>query len=110
MKGATTNLSPLLLVHLLELEKRLGFELTINSGYRDPDHNRDVGGVEGSEHTDDPAQGADVLCLRSVTRFKMLKHLFDMGVQRIGIGKDFLHVGVSKDKPANVAWHYYPKT
>lgn len=108
MKGAVTNLSPTLRGTLTRLEERVGFELTINSGYRDPEHNRDVGGVPDSEHTNDPADGADVLCIRSVTRFKILKHLLEMGVTRIGIGKDFIHVGVSLDKPQCVCWHYYP--
>jgi peptidase M15-like protein len=85
----------------------MGFELDLNSGYRDPGHNLDVGGVPDSEHTYDPAQGADVLCLRSVTRFRMLKELFSMGVRRIGIGQTFLHVGIAADKPQEVAWHYY---
>lgn len=86
----------------------MGFELNINSGYRDPSHNEDVGGVPDSEHTYDPAEGADVLCLRSVTRFKMLKVLFEMGVERIGIGQTFVHVGIATDKPQQVCWHYYP--
>jgi hypothetical protein len=64
--------------------------------------------VDGSEHTYDPAQGADILCLRSVTRFKMLRELFDMGISRIGIGKDFIHVGIATDKPQHVCWTYYP--
>lgn len=86
----------------------MGFELNINSGYRDPDHNVDVGGVPDSEHTYDPAEGADVLCLRSSTRFKMLKALLDMGITRIGIGQTFIHVGIATDKPDAVCWHYYP--
>lgn len=108
MKGDITNLHPKLVEVLTELERRMGFELNINSGYRDPGHNVDVGGVENSEHTYDPAEGADVLCLRSVTRFKMLKALVEMGVTRIGIGQTFVHIGVAADKPAEVCWHYYP--
>ena len=107
MTGRTTNLHPDLTALLLTLEARMGFELTITSGYRDPDHNKDVGGKDGSEHTYDPSMAADVLCKRSVTRFRMLRELFDMGVQRIGIGKDFLHVGIATDKPQAVAWVYY---
>lgn len=108
MKGHTINLHPELLSVLQQLEQRMGFELNINSGYRDPSHNEDVGGVPDSEHTYDPAEGADVLCLRSVTRFKMLKVLFEMGVERIGIGQTFVHVGIATDKPQQVCWHYYP--
>lgn len=108
MIGETKNIDPALLEILTELERRMGFELRIDSGYRDATHNEDVGGVEGSEHTHDPSQGADVFCQRSVTRFKMLKNLFDMGIRRIGIGKTFVHVGISTTHPGDVCWHYYP--
>ena len=56
---------------------------------------------------DDPAKGADVFCRRSVTRYKMLKELFAMGVRRIGIGDEFIHVGISTSLPLDVAWNYY---
>lgn len=110
MKGQIANLHPKLMEVLIELERRMGFELNVNSGYRDPGHNEDVGGVPDSEHTYDPAEGADVLCLRSVTRFKMIKTLLDMGIRRIGNGQTFVHVGISKDKPQDVLWNYYPTT
>lgn len=106
MKGETNNLHPDLVAVLKQLEARMGFELTINSGYRDPGHNDDVGGVTGSEHTLDPSTAADVFCQRSVTRFKMLEVLFALKVPRIGIGKTFIHVGVSADHPQAVAWLY----
>ena len=102
------HLHPILKRHLGELEKRMGFALPVTSGYRDPMHNEDVGGVPDSEHTYDPAEGVDVLCKRSTTRFKMLKELFDMGLTRIGIGADFIHIGIAADKPQNCAWTYYP--
>jgi len=101
------NLHPILKRHLRELQKRMGFVLTVTSGYRHPDHNIDVGGVEDSEHTYDPAEGVDILCKRSVTRFKMVKEALDMGIVRIGIGKDFIHLGIAEDKPKQVMWTYY---
>ena len=103
----SANLHPKLKQHLGELEKRMGFALTMTSGYRDPGHNTDVGGVPGSEHTYDPAEGVDILCKRSVTRFKMVKELLEMGITRIGIGKDFVHIGIAADKPQRAMWHYY---
>jgi uncharacterized protein YcbK (DUF882 family) len=108
MTGDTMNLHPDLFAILLQLERRMGFDLTINSGYRTPEHNEAVGGVKDSEHMDDPARAADVFCRRSVTRYQMLKELFAMGVRRIGIGQTFIHVGISPDLPLDVAWHYYP--
>lgn len=107
MKGKTDNLHPDLVALLERLEVVMGFGLTINSGYRQPDHNQEVGGVPDSEHTYSPAKAADILCLRSVTRFRMLKALLEMGVRRIGIGQTYLHVGVADDKPQDVCWHYY---
>jgi hypothetical protein len=109
MTGYTNNLHKDLVAVLTILEVRMGFSLQINSGYRDPTHNEQVGGVPGSEHTYDPAEGADVFCQRSTTRYKMLKELFAMGVRRIGIGEKFIHVGIAKDRPVDVAWHYYPE-
>jgi hypothetical protein len=110
MTGEINNLHPNLIAVLTQLEQRMGFTLQINSGYRTKEHNADpkVGGVPDSEHTYDPAMGADVLCKRSVTRYRMLSELFAMGVRRIGIGETFIHVGVAQDKPMDVCWHYYP--
>lgn len=107
MTGAIDNLHPKLRGILVRLEERMGFELTVTSGYRDPEHNQDVGGVEQSEHTYDPAEGVDVLCKRSVTRFTMVSEALDLGVTRIGIGKDFVHLGIAADKPDKVMWTYY---
>ena len=107
MTGYTSNLHPDLMAILKQLEERMGFELQINSGYRDPVHNKEVGGVEHSEHTEDPAQGADVLCKRSTTRYQMVKALLELGVHRIGIGQTFVHVGISTDRPLDVIWDYY---
>ena len=101
------NLHPILKRHLRELQKRMGFSLTITSGYRHPDQNKEVGGVNDSEHTYDPAEAVDVLCKRSITRFKMVKELMDMGITRIGIGNEFIHIGIGADKPQHVMWDYY---
>src|SRR3990172_8830193 len=88
----------------------MGFQIQITSSYRDPTHNEEVGGVPGSEHTYDPAEGADVFCQRSTTRFKMVRELLSMGVRRIGIGDTFIHVGIAQDKPVDVMWTYYEET
>ena len=93
----------------MELELYLGFEITITSGHRSIAHNTTAGGVVNSEHTYSPAEGADVLCKQSITRFKMVKWLLEHGVTRIGIGDEFVHVGVAEDKPQCVMWDYYPE-
>lgn len=109
MKGNIERLHPDLHELLTALELYMGFELNITSGYRSPEHNRDpkVGGVENSEHTYEPCEGADVLCLQSITRYKMIAWLMKRGVTRIGIGRTFIHIGIAEDKPQYVLWHYY---
>ena len=107
MNGNTNNLHPDLMDILQRLEARMGFELTVTSGQRGHDHNVEVGGVPDSEHTYDPAKGADVLCKQSITRYKMVQWLLQHGVTRIGIGNEFIHVGIADDKPQYVIWDYY---
>lgn len=107
MTGKLDNIHPELVEILCQLEAHVEFELTINSGYREAGHNETVGGVPNSEHTYNPAEGVDVLCKQGVTRYKMLQWLFKSGIKRIGIGKDFVHIGIAGDKPQYVLWHYY---
>jgi zinc D-Ala-D-Ala carboxypeptidase len=107
VKGETHDLHPDLLDILTGLEDAMGFELTVTSGKRDAIRNTQVGGVPDSEHTYEEAEGADVLCKQSITRFKMVKWLYDHGVTRIGIGNSFLHIGIADDKPQFVLWTYY---
>jgi len=109
MKGKTENLDPELLTILTDLEEHMGFELTVTSGQRGIEHNDEVGGVPNSEHTYDPAEGADVLCKQSITRYKMVKWLLARDVRRIGIGDEFIHIGIAEDKPQFVMWDYYPE-
>ena len=109
MTGKTGNIHPELLHILKDLEEYMGFELTITSGQRNPEHNEAVGGVKDSEHTCNPAEGVDVLCKQSVTRYRMKKWLYQHDVRRIGTGEDFVHIGIAEDKPQFVEWHYYPK-
>jgi len=109
MKGKIDNIHPALMLILKDLEAEMGFELTITSGKRDATHNVEVGGVPDSEHTYELAEGVDVLCKQSITRYKMLKWLFKYDIRRIGIGEDFIHIGIADDKPQYVAWDYYKK-
>ena len=106
MHGKTENLHPELTELLVALEEYLGIDLTVVSGQRSDEHNLEVGGVPSSEHTYIPAEGVDVLCKQGVTRYKMLKWLFQHDVRRIGVGDTFLHIGIADDKPQFCVWLY----
>jgi hypothetical protein len=74
----------------------------ITSGYRPPDINAAVGGVEDSEH--ETGEGVDLACADSRTRHRMLPALYLAGFVRIGVYDRHIHAGISKTKPQKVTW------
>ncbi len=54
------RISPALILALEEIRARAGRPITVTSGYRPPDYNREVGGVSNSCHIDGLA--ADIYC------------------------------------------------
>ena len=93
------------LVRLLDkMRGECGFPFKINSGYRDPSHNAEVGGVPESAHTEGLA--VDIACGDSLKRLKLLQVAFNNGITRIGLAKTFVHLDTSKKLPNNVLWLY----
>ena len=79
--------------------------IVINSGYRCQKHNKEVGGVPNSAHT--RGWGSDLRCEGSRNRFELLRAIMLSGkFNRVGIGKDFIHVDLDPDKDPKVAWLY----
>lgn len=88
---------------LQKVREKFGL-LTINSGCRCESHNRSIGGSPESSHLRGFA--ADIRCPNSLSRFHLLHSLMQTGFQRIGIGKEFLHVDMDPDKPQSRIWIY----
>ena len=76
----------------------------VNSGIRTPEHNKKVGGKEGSSHLDGYA--VDLSVKDSRTRFIVLHALIAVGFTRIGIGNTFIHADNDPNKSPQVAWLY----
>jgi len=79
--------------------------IVISSGYRCPAYNATLGG--GPEHP--RGEAADIKCLSDPERMKLIRILTGLGVRRIGIGPNFIHVGVSTALDQDVMWTYYHK-
>jgi zinc D-Ala-D-Ala carboxypeptidase len=79
----------------------------INSGYRCAKHNSEVGGESDSAHL--KGYAADIRTADSRTRFEVIKVVLSVGITRIGIGSDFVHVDTDPGKDLEVVWTYYPK-
>ena len=81
-----------------------GVPFRINSGYRCREHNKAVGGKPSSSHL--IGWAADIACLTSSARLKIVRALLDVGFDRIGVAKTFIHVDSDPTKPPGVMWTY----
>tara|TARA_R110000803_G_scaffold37792_1_gene81584 strand:- start:1106 stop:1492 length:387 start_codon:yes stop_codon:yes gene_type:complete len=108
-KGGTGENMDLDFLLMLDKARELsGVPFKINSGYRCPEHNKKVGGVKTSSHKNIPCNASDISTKDSVTRFKVLKALLEVGFVRIGIGETFIHCDTDIDKKSSeVLWTYY---
>ena len=79
----------------------------ITSGYRTPKHNTSVKGSKSSSHMNIPCNACDIAVKDSSTRYKIISSLLKVGINRIGIGKNFIHCDTDLEKSQNVIWHYY---
>lgn len=76
----------------------------ITSGYRCERHNKEVGGVQKSEHV--LGMGVDIRVKNGNQRFLVITSALNVGFNRIGVAKSFVHIGFSKELPQNVIWTY----
>lgn len=97
------NLKPELIAKLDLARGLAGIPFKITSGYRTKNHNKEVGGVEGSSH--EKGEAVDILIKDSVSGGKILLALVQAGFKRFGFYKDgHLHCDISKDKPSPCYW------
>lgn len=75
------------------------------SGFRSEEWELKQGRDGTSSHTKGLA--IDLKAEDSPTRYKLINSLLSVGLNRIGIGKNFIHVDMDKDKSPKVIWHYY---
>ncbi len=81
-----------------------GVPFIINSSIRCISHNTAEGGSDTSSHL--PGYAFDIRCVSSSDRMKMVKALLLTRLNRIGIGKYFLHSDCDPTKPGQLIWVY----
>ena len=81
-----------------------GIPLIINSGCRCAARNKQEGGSDTSSHL--TGHAVDIRCFSTATRFKIVASALLHGINRIGIGKTFIHLDNDPAKPPNVFWLY----
>jgi uncharacterized protein YcbK (DUF882 family) len=89
---------------LQEARDVAGRLLKITSGFRCSQHPESLKRPTSS-HT--LGLAVDIATPDSSSRHNIVRALIRVGLSRIGIGKNFVHVDADLDKPANVMWDYY---
>ena len=87
-----------------------GVPFKITSGFRSPEYHADLKNrgyhtSPSSEHL--KGNAADIATPDSMSRYKIIRSLMDVGFTRFGIGETFIHVDLSKEKSQEVVWDYY---
>lgn len=91
------------------LRDRYGQPIVITSGLRCPVWNAREQGEPDSGHLD--GTEVDIACPDSLARYRLLGAVFADGLfHRIGVGAQFLHLGVSTRLPSPRVWTYYTGT
>ena len=86
-----------------------GISFVITSGFRTLDHQKKLKAKgypvsRNSSHLKGLA--ADISCTDSTSRLIIIESLLYVGFRRIGIGKNFIHCDLDKDKTQDVIWVY----
>lgn len=97
------NIDELLVHYLQTIRNQLGHSVKILSGCRCKQHNENVGGEKNSAHL--RGKAADVVCQTSKDRFDIISMAMILGINRIGIYRDFLHLDVDTTLPRPVIWY-----
>ena len=105
--GSGENMCLSFLTKLDKARELAGVPFKITSGYRSPQHNTSIGGALNSSHMNVPCNACDISTPDSSTRYKIISSLLKVGINRIGIGKNFIHCDTDKKKSPNIIWHYY---
>lgn len=108
------NISETLVERLQRVRDAIGVAVVVTSGVRCAKRNEAIGGVKGSAHVPVDLRdgdgvvghGVDIACDSGVMRYRILKHA-PKHFQRIGVGKDFIHLDTDTSKPQLVMWDYY---
>jgi len=99
------ELEPKLVSTLDLIREDAGIPFIIESGKRTLEENKIAGGATNSAHL--TGEAVDIRAITSANRYKIVTSAIKHGINRIGIGANYVHLDISKTLPQNMIWHYY---
>lgn len=78
--------------------------MDVTSGFRCEAYNAKINGSTNSAHL--RGKAIDVAIRSSSDRYRILEAAFAVGINRIGIGQDFVHLDTDHSLPHSVVWTY----
>jgi zinc D-Ala-D-Ala carboxypeptidase len=94
--GSGLNMKPEFVVMLEALRRLMGKGFRINSGFRTPEHNRDVGGAPASGHLTGEAVDIRTLGWTKRERTDLILYARKLGFGGVGIASTFIHIDMKK--------------
>ena len=94
------NIDPFLIEMLDVARNKSGIPFIINSGYRCPKHNTEVGGAYNSSHL--LGKAVDIDTQGILDRYLIVKSLLDIGFIRVEIAPTWTHADIDTHKPRGI--------
>lgn len=88
-----------------ELREMADIPLIITCAYRSKDYDLAKGRSGNSAHT--KGKAVDIKYGSSAEAFKIIQSAISLGINRIGIGSNFIHIDSDDSLPQGVIWTYY---
>ena len=98
------NMQPTFLWKLEQARELACIPFPITSGFRCQAHNEKVGGKKSSDHIS--GRGVDIKATTGREKFLIVNAGLNAGITRIGVGKNFVHLGDGQNNPKRVLWTY----
>lgn len=98
------NIQDELIDKIDDARDKAGIVFRVNSGYRCPKHNKEVGGKPDSAHLKGLA--VDISIPDGFSRFSAVLGALQAGFTRIGIAKTFIHFDIDGEKVQDNIWTY----
>ena len=87
-----------------------GVPFIITSGFRTKKYNKllmEEGYKTSKDSSHTKGLAVDISTPDSISRYKILSALLQIGFNRIGIGNNFIHCDIDSNKQQNLIWTYY---